>query len=136
MSVGDEGWNGVRASRYDRPLILCQLETSSRPQPASFTATQPQCISHSCYHHCLFTLNYCFSPRDQTPSQVLPVHTSASAPAQLDMQSLAYNGEISKTHVHCPFFSPSSLEVQLNSKLNSALGELNEINEGTIYHTP
>lgn len=84
----------------------CQLETSPRPQQAVFTATQPRCLSHSCYHHCLFTLNYCFSPRAQTPSQVLPVRTSASAPAQLLRHAITCIqwGNLAKTHSHCHFF--------------------------------
>lgn len=111
MSVGDEGWSRTRASRRNCPLIRCQLETSPRPQPAGFTATQPQCLSHSCYHHCLFTLNYYFSPRAQTPSQVLPVRTSASAPTQLLRHAItSYRGEILQKHIHIViFFSHQAL---------------------------
>lgn len=47
-----------------------------------------------------------------------------------DMQSLAYNGEISQKHIHIVifFFSPHSLEIQLYYELNSTLGEMCVIN--------
>lgn len=54
-------------------------------RPPSLAATQPRCLFHSCYRYCLLTPNDCFfcffPPPSKSPSQVLPVHTSASAPA-------------------------------------------------------
>lgn len=116
------------ASRRDCSLIWCQSQASPRPRAASFAATQPQCLSHSCYHHCLFTLNYCFAPRAQTPRQVLPVHASLSVPALTAItwtcNHLHTTGKSCKNTLTLSFFSSScSLEIQLYSELNSTLGE-------------
>lgn len=68
-------------------------------------------LSHSCYHHCLFTLNYCFPPRAQSPSQELPVRASASPPAQLLRHAITRTqwGNLAKTHSLCLYFSHTSL---------------------------
>lgn len=85
------GMKGVeqreRASGRGRPLIQCQLENLSPDHKQPWL--RPLNHSGFVYRHCLFTLNYCFSPRAQTTSQVLPVYTSASASAQLLRHAIA-----------------------------------------------
>lgn len=88
-------------------------------QPSSQTLKH-SVLSHSCYHHCLFSLNYCFSPRAQTPSQVLPVRAAVSPPTQLLRHAITCIqwGNIAKTHSQ---ISPGSIETNLWSELDCTL---------------
>lgn len=127
--LGNEGWSTAWA------IVLwlwfgANWKLFPKPQPPVLTSTQPQWLSHSCYHHCLFMLNYCFSPRAQNPCVkcFLSAHLQVLQHNYLDMQSFAYNWEISQKHLHIYFFSPGPLEIQLYCELNSTLGELCVIN--------
>lgn len=133
------GW-GVerRASLQAATLPIGNLSqtASSRlhTQPLSHRASPTAVITTVCS-----LLIIVFLQEPQTPSQVLPVHTSASAPAQLLRHAITCIqwGNLTQTHSHRHFFfiSPGSLEIQLYCELNSTLEGMCLINVWTIYHT-
>lgn len=87
-------------------MIKISANLKPLPDPNQlFSDSQPECFFHSCCQHCLLTLNYCFSSRAQTSNPVLPVRTS--------LQVLQHNslwGNLTKTHLHCLFFSYQALQ--------------------------
>lgn len=129
-------WGVERSTSPRRDCPLTLIGANWKPFPHhNHPSSQP--LNHSgSYHHCLFTLNYCFSPRDQTPSQMLPVCASASAPAQLLGHAITCIqwGNLAKTHSLFFFFHQALLRSNYICELNSTLDEMCVINVWKIYH--
>lgn len=98
------GWSRERASRRNRPLIQCQLENLSQTTsscPRSHSTTVALFIATVCS---LLIIVFLQEHKPQVKC-FLSTHLQVLQNNYLDMQSLAYNGEISQKHTFFLFLT-------------------------------